>query len=279
MKRRMAPLESMSDDEAFLSLLSSQRELLNRLNMESNLRREQPPQSQPQSHPQGSGPIQHPPVNKRGSILGSIDPLSLMNTPIIERRGSLDMLFSRRLSMGMGLGGDLSIPNLYAGAMDDMKQKDYGGGYEEAVIRKMKRRRSSLGLLTDILNDDPHSKSRRFSMLSTFSRAFENDDLYAQDLTQPIDISSEPPTHSICFPDVNLDPSIGPEQMRCNLEAFAAAMERSTKSQQDIHDWDRKMGLKRSHSKTMRLSMRSRKKLRSLMKKDLGTLIAHQKSR
>jgi hypothetical protein len=47
------------------------------------------------------------------------------------------------------------------------------------------------------------------------------------------------------------------------LNKFRVSMERSQKSQQDIHDWDRKMGLKRSHSKTMRLTTRSRKKLRA----------------
>ena len=48
---------------------------------------------------------------------------------------------------------------------------------------------------------------------------------------------------------------------------FVVAMDKSVSSQQDIHDWDRKMGLKRSHSKTMRLSMRSRKKLTALLMK------------
>jgi len=48
---------------------------------------------------------------------------------------------------------------------------------------------------------------------------------------------------------------------------FVLAMDKSTKSQQDIHNWDRMMGLKRSHSKTMRLSMRSRKELRKILKK------------
>jgi len=58
------------------------------------------------------------------------------------------------------------------------------------------------------------------------------------------------------------------------MEAFTAAMAQSHMSQQAIHDWDKKMGLKRSHSKTMRLSMRSRKKLISILKKgDLSSKI------
>jgi hypothetical protein len=58
--------------------------------------------------------------------------------------------------------------------------------------------------------------------------------------------------------------------MKCGQDRsrdFVVAMDKSVESQQDIHAWDRKMGLKRSHSKTMRLSMRSRKKLKAILKK------------
>eukprot|EP00546_Thalassionema_frauenfeldii_P003907 CAMPEP_0178921524 /NCGR_PEP_ID=MMETSP0786-20121207/15611_1 /TAXON_ID=186022 /ORGANISM="Thalassionema frauenfeldii, Strain CCMP 1798" /LENGTH=323 /DNA_ID=CAMNT_0020595717 /DNA_START=571 /DNA_END=1542 /DNA_ORIENTATION=+ len=55
------------------------------------------------------------------------------------------------------------------------------------------------------------------------------------------------------------------------IEVFGSAMWESYKSQQLIHAWDRKMGLKRSHSKTMRHSMRSRKALRQLLKADTGS--------
>lgn len=59
-----------------------------------------------------------------------------------------------------------------------------------------------------------------------------------------------------------------PEEVKKIVQAFRAAMERSQYTQQSIHDWDRKMGLKRSHSKTMRLSARSRKKLRAMFKRE-----------
>lgn len=45
------------------------------------------------------------------------------------------------------------------------------------------------------------------------------------------------------------------------LISFAQAMKSSERSQIRIHDWDKQMGLRRSHSKTMRNSMRSRKRL------------------
>jgi hypothetical protein len=50
------------------------------------------------------------------------------------------------------------------------------------------------------------------------------------------------------------------------VQRFADALEKSAESQQEIHKWDRKMGLKRSHSKTMTMSMQSRKKLKYILK-------------
>eukprot|EP00980_Cylindrotheca_fusiformis_P012349 scaffold3031_cov102-Cylindrotheca_fusiformis.AAC.9 len=52
-----------------------------------------------------------------------------------------------------------------------------------------------------------------------------------------------------------------------DVKRFAEALDKSTNSQQEIHNWDRKMGLKRSHSKTMTMSMQSRKKLKFLVKR------------
>jgi len=63
-----------------------------------------------------------------------------------------------------------------------------------------------------------------------------------------------------------------PQDTRKMMVDLSEAMERTQKSQQDIHDWDKKMGLKRSHSKTMRLTMRSRKKLRNMLKKQINQL-------
>jgi len=52
------------------------------------------------------------------------------------------------------------------------------------------------------------------------------------------------------------------------ISHFGSAMLKSYRSQQQIHDWDRKMGLKRSHSKTMRSSMKTRSALRKLVEKE-----------
>ena len=48
-------------------------------------------------------------------------------------------------------------------------------------------------------------------------------------------------------------------------DTLGSSMKASQSSQQSLHDWDRtQMGLRRSHSKTMRASSRSRKKLQDL---------------
>lgn len=50
-----------------------------------------------------------------------------------------------------------------------------------------------------------------------------------------------------------------------SIKALYLSMEKSKASQTAIHDWDKKMGLRRSHSQTMRNSSRSRKKLINVM--------------
>lgn len=64
-------------------------------------------------------------------------------------------------------------------------------------------------------------------------------------------------------------PILPSSELKGAIEKFTSSMSKSIASQQAIHDWDRKMGLKRSHSKTMRLSMRSRKRLKIMLKKDM----------
>eukprot|EP00553_Chaetoceros_curvisetus_P008568 CAMPEP_0204614098 /NCGR_PEP_ID=MMETSP0717-20131115/1917_1 /ASSEMBLY_ACC=CAM_ASM_000666 /TAXON_ID=230516 /ORGANISM="Chaetoceros curvisetus" /LENGTH=567 /DNA_ID=CAMNT_0051626691 /DNA_START=123 /DNA_END=1826 /DNA_ORIENTATION=+ len=56
-----------------------------------------------------------------------------------------------------------------------------------------------------------------------------------------------------------IPPSIGSDA----IESFQSTMDKSQKSQQDIQSWDKKMGLKRSHSATMTKTTRSRKQLKN----------------
>jgi len=51
--------------------------------------------------------------------------------------------------------------------------------------------------------------------------------------------------------------------------SLGQAMKSSEKSQTTIHEWDKKMGLRRSHSKTMRNSMRSRKLLLQVCSREM----------
>jgi len=60
-------------------------------------------------------------------------------------------------------------------------------------------------------------------------------------------------------------PILGIEQTRGRIVSFKSSMRKSFRSQHKIHEWDRKMGLKRSHSKTMRQSMKSREILCNFM--------------
>jgi hypothetical protein len=250
MQNAMPPLETMNKDEAFLNLLSSQRGLLTQLNMEAAMR--------------GRGQkIQagHPPAKKRGSMLG-LDPAFLMNQPLIVRRASMDLVFSSRLSLDMIGNDNYMIPNMDADDANNLKiDPDMEG-------RTMKRRRSSLGLLSSLFFDEASKQSRRISLVSLSRHVEGSDDKFEHEVLSFEHV--EPPMK--LAPKFN--PNFSQEIVKSTLEAFATSMEKSTKTQQDIHDWDKKMGLKRSHSKTMRLSMRSRKKLRGILKKEINALVS-----
>jgi hypothetical protein len=279
----MPALETMQHDEAFLTLLSSQRELLNQLNMESALRREQTAQTRRPAKPKrgstlGFDPyslMNRPLIEKRGSILGS-DPTLLLNQPIQERRGSLDMILSNRLSLGMGNDGYM-FPSMFtetdvsfqdcASTKERKAEVDFG----DAMFRKMKRRRSSMGL-SWFLDD-----SKQVRRLSTASMMSLPKPIYTDEpkcgAQDALSLEQEPSSERF-----NLDPNLDLATLKDAMQTCADAMAKSAQSQLDIHDWDRKMGLKKSHSKTMRLSSRSRKKLRAAFKKEISTMAASSQS-
>ena len=248
------------NDEAFMILLASQRQLLNQMNMEKSGRRRMD---------QRQNAFPEAPQNKSISFMGDLNPTSLINKPIIERRGSIDFLLSsRRLSMGMGSGdicGRLT-PNLFSEYDDPTLKANWGMGSMVAPKTMKgsgsKGNGSGLDLLSPMIMDDQQQVSRRLSLLSAFSmtNGFDEerivgDDVFGEETSFHVDSSHHKST-----------------ELKNKMEAFAAAMERSSKSQLDIHNWDKKMGLKRSHSKTMRMSMRSRKKLRNLIKKEINAM-------
>lgn len=254
-KRGMAPLEmmnrsrNMNKDEAFLALLSSQRALLYRINMENNLKTKHgvPP-------PRRDG-------RTMGSVIGNLNSFPLMNSaPIIERDG-MDMVFSSRISTGYN-ADSFGASNTASSVESELKPKISGDSQQ----KKMKRRRSSLRSLTSTIFGDEQQdqRERRLSILSNFSN--ELDDMFSLKKVSS-DSTIQPRNQGI-----EMAPSISEETVKRNLRAFVCAIDMSAKSQQNIHAWDRKMGLKRSHSKTMRMTTRSRKKLRTLLKKDINAL-------
>mmetsp|Transcript_22714 Transcript_22714/g.33539 ORF Transcript_22714/g.33539 Transcript_22714/m.33539 type:complete len:252 (+) Transcript_22714:162-917(+) len=147
------------------------------------------------------------------------------------------------------------------------------GVKDEVDLPPSKRRRTTLsffntnalfGKKEEIKDEISRDNSVQTAVAANYDLRFFgdiSDDVIVEDVKISSSISGlEPSTESS-------DQNLG--EVKEQMESFESAMGDSLKSQQQIHDWDRKMGLKRSHSKTMRLSMRSRKQLRTLLKKDL----------
>jgi hypothetical protein len=287
---RQMQIVNMQHDEAFLSLLSSQRELLNQLNMGNMMRRAEqaPVEDQPRTEGGGGGSLLAP--EARG----------LTNMSIAERRSSMDMLFtmSKRFSMG-GMGYDQSqgtypsyTGDLYQGEADGrnfddrdvastkykMREKADAHQDEPHTQHKKKRRLSSLGFISSSFFEDHLKEARRDStdFLSQPSVDDMPNDPHDDDsvhLENDEDDDEEREQDAVSLEPFGMtEHSKSPAEVKSVMQGFTSAMEVSQKSQQDIHDWDKKMGLKRSHSKTMRLSARSRKKLRATFKKEMNAL-------
>jgi len=284
-------------DQAFLSLLSSQRELLNRLNMEATANSKC---RQDSSVTRDLNCSNHRPA--------------CTNHSISERRTSLDMVMSKRLSIGFGCdpfsfsftdAKSELVPSSWKDEdIDffslDKRSKEDDFGFED-IKRRKKRRMSSLGFLSPMFFEENLKPGRRDSI--TFGPDV-NDPLVNENLAAEVSVENvsqgpkevtskgteereerdqndeddddeddDASTGSISVEPIDFaQPRLDPVKFRETMEAFHNSMEMSQNSQQAIHDWDRKMGLKRSHSKTMRLSTRSRKKLRAITKKEISLM-------
>jgi hypothetical protein len=211
------------------------------------------------------------------------------NTSIADERSIGCMQFlSKRFSIGFGNFPDpfSMIPSRFD---EDVNDGVYAPGKPDKLIdnefHRKKRRMSSLGFLSPSFFEE-HAKvkeNRRSSIasvatmnsLASLSHPFEKDD--NDDYSDVSSIDSEVHNGFMFGQTGPVAPfqNKGFEKMKMKdiMIAFTEAMVKSQKSQQAIHDWDRKMGLKRSHSKTMRLTMRSRKKLRMMLRKELHALM------
>jgi hypothetical protein len=220
------------------------------------------------------------------------------------RSNNADALFAKSLSIGFGTdpfllslcfpvddradgalgfgdvqgGGDLKLVNK---EVPTFKAKRAPEGMEEAQFYK-KRRLSSMGFFSSSFFDDGLEQLAAVTAVTSKEIDCCGDDDTASILSENkdeaigdhnIDDDDDASIASVPVEPIELDMAdVNPAKFKTVVLAFTTSMENSAKSQQDIHDWDRKMGLKRSHSKTMRQSSRSRKKLRAILKKEMSAM-------
>mmetsp|Transcript_19108 Transcript_19108/g.25087 ORF Transcript_19108/g.25087 Transcript_19108/m.25087 type:complete len:237 (-) Transcript_19108:675-1385(-) len=114
--------------------------------------------------------------------------------------------------------------------------------------------------LMELLEDDGISSksiSGTQDISNNGSNYFERSPSSAEDLLvwEPIDCYNEEKT---------------PDGLEVKMVALHQAMQKAFQSQKQLQQWDRKMGLRRCHSKTMTKTAKSRKKLRDLMELPLS---------
>lgn len=274
---------TMDSDLALFSFLSSHQHLLNRLNDELGQRA---------SH-------------QKGRHTDALLHLNFHNTSVADRRLSTDLIQNKHFSFDLGGDSD-HFPSLRRDSSKEGVNKDYSMRGDETKSYKKrdmcdfiddnnnfkrKRRLSSLGFLSASFFEDHAKTARRESMASiaTFSsmtslqkpnRRELNDDFRKEAADEASIISGMGEDYdvmgSVAVDHIHVcaQPCLVASEIKALMESFSETMAMSQKSQQAIHDWDKKMGLKRSHSKTMRLSMRSRKKLNTMIKKGISTMVA-----
>jgi len=76
---------------------------------------------------------------------------------------------------------------------------------------------------------------------------------------EPLDCSCHDVQETVC-------------DFRTRLAYLQSSIEQSLITQQDLTNWDKSMGLKKSHSKTMRSTRKSRAKVKNFLKKTLNSL-------
>jgi len=250
-------------DNDFLSLLSTQREILKRLNREKKFMANESDRLIATQKAEKSDTNFTPTKTKRKLFNKVADPLYLMNEPIIEGRLSQEESFhkakSRRISsFDIHTNRTNQHPALLIGEKAQIRKnmapsiKYFQINVSTSGKRSVDRHGSLRGMLANALV---------FDVDSTTTKRLNRNDFC--NTTQSDDTSMNAP-YAFCKKKQQLNPNIDIGTLRGEFVNFVVAMEKSMKSQQDIHNWDRMMGLKRSHSKTMRLSMRSRNKLRKV---------------
>lgn len=260
----MAPHDDkFRNDATFQCLLSSQRELLNRLKSEKH-------SAQPPCHKMNVTAVPGPWDCATNESIG------------FETSRNDNFALSKRMSIGIG-ADELIMPgrefepdplaeSLYCGV--SKKEEKFSHCHS-----KKKRRRSTLVFLDYIFENgsEPHVLTQPAPKRSRNRVEYNDSDDDDYGIVMEDVYSDDESVFSDYLDVINNDPfspEIDPREAKVMLVTFDEAMGRSQDSQQQIHDWDKKMGLKRSHSKTMRLSSRSRKQLRQFTQKDIMHLSA-----
>lgn len=263
----MAPLdERYQNDVTFDALLSSQRELLNKLNFEKQLQQTEVMRNHHLAC--ATAGI----ANTNSTSWGNATNQSIG----FDTFRSDNMLLSRRLSVGIG-NDRFILPD------SQFDSDNYAESFfepealgkkrlakDESEADNVKRRRTTLSFLDYIF--DKKEETKEVTAMKQEKQRFEYDDSDDDDYGVIIEDVSDDEDYDDDDENDYFEPQIDLVEAKKKMISFDGAMGSSQESQQAIHDWDRKMGLKRSHSKTMRLSSRSRKQLRDIMQKDIKGL-------
>lgn len=241
--------ETKRDDSTFLNLLSSQRRLLSEIS--SGVQSTSSKSSQ--KRPYGarlSGDLVH----------------NRMNQPI-SYSTSNELPYSKSSSTGTDRFGDVGPDPSFTFSSFESKASEL---IVDGDAKLPAKRTPSLGLGHSLSFLESSDQSRRGSGSSN-RRNNEEEGLGIEDKNDDEHEDEDDDDLSSIEPlDYKYD--FQPTLLINELVALDQAMARSQESQLAIHNWDKQMGLKRSHSKTMRLSSRSRKKIRSFLKREIAAI-------
>lgn len=239
-----------NDDDHFLSLLSTQREILKLLKREKSVGTKDDMMFSAQQIEESRKKLSTL-STKHGIFANDSDPFSLMNEPIIERHPCRDELLNMPPTFPCG-SATAFYNNNGKSRRKMISMMDLSNIDTTASDWNATRRNSLSGMIANALAVDVDSTSSIIQKADIYTAKRADGKVLATKDRFKVGkgLNSN-----------RIDSAI----LRREFVNFVVAMEKSMKSQQDIHDWDRKMGLKRSHSKTMRLSMRSRNRLRKVV--------------
>jgi len=256
--RRGQQSGSEQKDEAFIDLLSSQRRLLSEIG--SGAQSGAPAPSQRYSR------------SAYGTRLSGELVHNRMNQPI-SNATSNEISYFKSSATGSDRLVDAGSDPGFTFASFETKASELMVDSDTKIAAK---RTPSLGLGHSLsFLDSDHSirgslspDRRDTPVEETTSIGKEKDCDCEEDEGEGDDLSSIEPL------DYNYD--LQPTLLINELISLDQSMARTQQSQLAIHNWDKQMGLKRSHSKTMRLSSRSRKKIRAFLKREITSISQQQ---